>query len=52
MYTDEEFGPTDPRLSDEFTASNEEFVETCVLPPYLPVRMVRESFVFVRRIRD
>jgi hypothetical protein len=49
MYTDAEFGPTEPRLSDEFTASSEEFAATCVLPPYLPVRLVRGSFVFARR---
>jgi hypothetical protein len=52
LYTDAEFEPTEPVLSDEFTASNEEFVETCVLPPYLPVRMVQGRFVFERRILD
>lgn len=49
MYTDAEFEPTEPTLSDEFTVSNEEFEMASVLPPYLPVRLVRGSFVFARR---
>jgi hypothetical protein len=34
---------------DEFTENNEEFMATCVLPPYLPVRMLRDTFLFTLR---
>lgn len=36
MYIDRELGPTEPILSDEFTASNEDFTTTCILPPFIP----------------
>ena len=49
VYIDEELAPTEPTFSDEFTANNEEFLATCVLPPYLPVRMLHDTFLFIKR---
>ena len=49
MYSDEELALTEPTFCDEFTENNEEFMATCVLPPYLPVRMLRDTFLFIRR---
>ena len=46
MYQDEELGHTNPALSDDFTSNNEEFQAT---PPYLPVQMVHDTFLFMRR---
>jgi hypothetical protein len=36
MYLDQELGPTEAILSDEFTLSNEGFATTRVLPPFIP----------------
>jgi hypothetical protein len=53
MYVDEELAPTEPTFLDEFPANNEEFLATYVLPPYLPVCMLRDNFLlgYKRRIK-
>jgi hypothetical protein len=53
MYIDEAMAPTEPTFSDEFTANKEEFLATCVLPPYLSVSMLCDTFLlgYIRRIK-
>jgi hypothetical protein len=49
MYRDEELRSYGPILSNEFTADNEDFEATFVLPPYLPVKLLNDAFYFTRR---